>query len=111
MSSIRSSNRCSKRALAFVRREAPAFLVQMEDKQPSGKTHYRFWQRGGGYDRNLYEPDTVYQEIEYMHNNPVRRGLCEKPEDWFWSSAADLTGVRAGPLRVDRESLPIIVRS
>jgi putative transposase len=108
LNSIKQS--VSKRALAFVRREASEFLSRMEDRQPNGKTHYRFWQRGGGYDRNLYEPDAVYQEIAYMHNNPVRRGLCEKPEDWFWSSAADLTEVRAGPLRVDRESLPMIVR-
>jgi putative transposase len=25
--------------------------------------------------------------IDYLHLNPVRRGLVEKPEDWKWSSA------------------------
>jgi putative transposase len=70
--------------------------------------HYRFWQRGGGYDRNVFEPATVFQQIEYMHNNPVRRGLCAKPEDWLWSGAAEYAGVRVGPLRLDRESLPVL---
>ncbi len=99
----------AKRALAYVRRAAPAFLPRMEDRQPSGTVHYRFWQRGGGYDRNVVEPVTVYQQIEYIHNNPVRRGLCARAEDWLWSSAADYAGVRVGPLRTNTGSLPVIV--
>ncbi len=98
-----------RRALVFVRREAPSFLARMEDRQPSGEAHFRFWQRGGGYDRNIFEVPTLYRLIEYIHANPVRRGLCERPEDWRWSSAADYAGVRVGPLRVDRESLPQII--
>ena len=101
----------ANRALTFVRHQAPEFLKFMEDRQPNGKTHYHFWQRGGGYDRNLFEPTTVFQQIEYIHNNPVRRGLCKQPEDWFWSGAADYAGLRAGPLWLDRESLPLIVSS
>ena len=46
----------------------------MRDEQPNGKVAYRFWQRGGGYDRNFNEPESIYAEIEYLHNNPVRRG-------------------------------------
>jgi putative transposase len=98
----------SKRALAHVRRHTPAFLPQMEDRQPNGDVHYRFWQRGGGYDRNVFDPVTVFSQIEYMHNNPVRRELCAKAEDWIWSSAADYSGIRVGPLRIDRESLPVV---
>jgi putative transposase len=97
----------SKRAPLFVRHEAEAFLVRMEDRQPNGTIHHRFWQRGGGYDRNIVEPSSVHRQIEYIHNNPVRRELCSKPEDWLWSSAADYAGMRAGPLRVDRESVPM----
>jgi putative transposase len=97
------------RALAFVRKESPAFLARMEDRQPSGQTHYRFWQRGGGYDRYVVEIATLYRLIDYIHANPVRRGLCERPEDWLWSSAADYAGLRGGPLRIDRETLPPVV--
>src|SRR5262249_45162334 len=97
----------SKRALIHGRRHAPQLLPRMEDRQPNGDVHYRFWQRGGGYDRNVFEPVAVFEQIDYMHNNPVRRRLCEQPEDWLWSSAADHAGVRVGPLRIDRESLPV----
>jgi putative transposase len=76
LNSIKQS--VAKRALLHVRREAPGFLVRMEDRQPNGKKHYRFWQRGGGYDRNVVEPAAAFLQIEYFHNNPVRRGLCTK---------------------------------
>jgi len=42
-----------KRAAGWVRREAPQFLPRMLDVQPNGKKFVRFWQRGGGYDRNI----------------------------------------------------------
>jgi putative transposase len=108
LNSIKQS--VAKRALIFVRRHASEFLPQMEDRQPNGDVYYRFWQRGGGYDRNFIDPATAYQEVEYFHHNPVRRDLCIKPEDWYWSSAADYAGVRVGPLRLDRELLPRIER-
>jgi len=107
LNSIKQS--VAKRALIHVRRPAPAFLSRMEDRQPNGKTHFRFWQRGGGYDRNIVEATTAYKQIEYMHNNPVRRGLCLMAEDWYWSGAAEYAGLAVGPLRMDRESLPEIV--
>jgi len=48
---------------------------------------FHFWQAGPGYDRNLNEPKSIWSSIDYIHMNPVRRGLCLRPEDWRWSSA------------------------
>lgn len=96
----------SKRALLFVRSNAPGFLRQMEDRQPNGTLHHRFWQRGGGYDRNLTEPETIWAEIEYLHANPVRRGLCEHATDWPWSSASEYALPGSGPLSLDLSSFP-----
>jgi putative transposase len=92
--------------LGWVRANHPAFLPQMADDRPNGERHYRFWQRGGGYDRNIFELASVWNHIHYIHANPVRRGLCLNPEDWLWSSAADYAGLRVGPLRLDFDSLP-----
>ena len=78
----------------------------MLDEQPNGSRHYRFCQRGGGYDRNVIEPATAWAEIDYIHANPVRRRLCVRPTDWPWSSAATCAGLADAPLRLDRESLP-----
>ena len=104
LSTIKQS--VSRNALHHVRKNAPHFLLRMEDRQPNGDVHYRFWQRGGGYDRNSTEPTTIWNQIDYIHTNPTRRGLCLRPEDWYWSSAGFYAGVRMEPLTIDRESLP-----
>jgi putative transposase len=67
----------------------------------NGKVHYRFWQRGGGYDRNAIEPATLRMMIEYIHNNPVGRGLVEHPTDWLWSSARFYEGYSSVPICMD----------
>ena len=51
-----------------------------------GKTSFRFWQEGGGHDRNLFTTETCIKATEYLHHNPVRRGLCKSPDQWRWSS-------------------------
>lgn len=96
----------TRKALNHVRQNAPHFLPRMADVQPNGEVHDRFWQRGGGYDRNTTEPTTIWNQIDYFHLNPVRRGLCQRAEDWYWSSAGVYAGLRDGPISVDRDSLP-----
>ncbi len=54
--------------------------VQNKDVPPS------FWQPGGGHDRNIFSRDEFGEKIEYIHRNPVARGLVERDEDWAWSS-------------------------
>jgi putative transposase len=91
----------ARQALRFLRRRAPAFLERLKDVQPNGDVHYRFWQRGGGYDRNVIEPATLLEMIEYIHNNPVRRGLVERATDWIWSSARFYAGMSSVAIRMD----------
>ena len=100
----------SKRAILFVNQEAPAFAKWMLDRQPNGKETQRFWQRGGGYDHNLWTPAKVWEKIDYMHANPVRRGLVERADDWKWSSYGDYAGTCTGPLPIDRDSLPFLAQ-
>ena len=90
-----------RRALAFLRENAPHFLERLQDSQPDGSSHYRFWQRGGGYDRNITTPATLGRMIEYLHANPVRRGLVAKAEDWVWSSARFYRGATDVPMVLD----------
>jgi putative transposase len=55
-------------------------------RERPGKMTFRFWQEGPGYDRNLNTEKAVLAAIAYIHENPVRRGLCELARDWKWSS-------------------------
>ncbi len=34
------------------------------------------------------------QKIEYVHNNPVKRGYVDEAEHWRYSSARDYAGVK-----------------
>jgi hypothetical protein len=57
----------------------------------------------------LREHAGSFTQIEsmYMHNNPVRQGLCARAKDGSWSIAADHSGTRVGPLPIDWVSLPV----
>jgi putative transposase len=39
--------------------------------------------------------------IDYLHANPVRRGLVAKAEDWEWSSTRWYAGMRLVPIEMD----------
>jgi len=39
--------------------------------------------------------------IDYIHNNPARRGLIDLPTDWPWSSARFYSGEKDLALRMD----------
>ena len=64
-----------------------ALLDSLTIRQRPGQQTFRFWQEGPGYDRNLTEPASILAAWNYIHLNPVRRGLCERAIDWRWSSA------------------------
>jgi len=38
------------------------------------------------YDFNVWSQRKETEKLHYMHQNPVVRGLAERPEDWKWSS-------------------------
>ncbi|MFP5204736.1 MAG: REP-associated tyrosine transposase [Acidobacteriota bacterium] len=53
-----------------------------------------FWQ-ARYYDFNVHNDEKRIEKLRYMHRNPVKRGLVEKPEDWPWSSFShDATGAK-----------------
>jgi putative transposase len=62
-------------------------LDKLTVHQRPGVNTFRYWQEGPGYDRNLMSESAVLAAIDYIHLNPVRRGLCKKIDDWKWSSA------------------------
>ena len=67
----------------------------------NGQVPRRFRQPGGGYDRNLHNPDAIERAIDYIEWNPVRRGLVADPLHWTWSSARARVGETDVPLRID----------
>jgi putative transposase len=46
---------------------------------------YRVWQRRF-YPFNVYSEKKRLEKLDYMHNNPVVRGLVSSADQWRWSS-------------------------
>ena len=62
-------------------------------RQRPGVQTFRYWQEGPGYDRNLDNYESTLATIDYIHRNPVRRGLAARSIDWQWSSARWYVGL------------------
>ena len=50
-----------------------------------GEPLQAFWQVRF-YDFNVYTRGKKIEKLNYMHANPVKRGLVRHPKDWAWSS-------------------------
>ncbi|NJO15949.1 MAG: hypothetical protein HC877_09410 [Thioploca sp.] len=47
---------------------------------------YQFWKKDNG-PKIIESPAFYLQKLNYIHNNPVRKGYVARPEHWIWSSA------------------------
>ena len=70
-----------------LRQNKSRLLERLTIQERPGKIVFRFWQEGPGFDRNLWTVKAVTASLDYIHTNPVKRGLCHKARDWRWSSA------------------------
>ena len=68
--------------------------------------------QGCFFDRAVRTVREYHEKVEYIHLNPVKAGLVQRPEDWKWSSVHDYTGTlqapagAGSPIPVDRIALP-----
>ena len=60
---------------------------------------YQFW-RQDNRPLQLETKNFTLSKLAYIHNNPVKAGLVEKPEDYMLSSARDYNGT-SGILKID----------
>lgn len=91
----------ARTAINWMEDNSPEWIPHISIKEGK-RTRRRFWQPGGGYDRNVDDVATALQMIEYIHLNPVRRGLVTRAIDWEWSSARWYAGSAPVRLKMDR---------
>jgi putative transposase len=85
----------------LVSQDSP-LLGRLTVRERPGVHRFRFWQEGGGYDRNIHTSSAITSAINYIHENPVRRGLCDRPIEWRWSSARHYSQDGQGGIKPDR---------
>jgi len=83
------------------KRERSADRRQMEFMFGESEEGLRaFWEERF-YDFNVYRGGKVKEKLNYMHANPVIRGLVNHPGDWPWSSWAHYAKSERGHVEID----------
>ncbi len=59
---------------------------------------HQFWQEGS-HPQCIQGEEMLRQKLDYIHQNPVKRGFVDEPEHWRWSSARCYAG-RKGVVEV-----------
>jgi len=77
-------------------------LKQLEFYKKAHKTKstFQLWQEG--FQPKLIQSEKMLiEKIDYIHNNPVKRGYVDNPIHWRYSSAGDYEG-ESGIIAIDR---------
>jgi len=81
-----------------------SFKINRLRRTRGSRWQHQFW------DRFVRDTKEFGERLEYMHMNPVRKGLVEKPEQWRWSSynnfSLDKSIVARCPTQIDYVHLP-----
>ena len=75
-------------------------LFQFYKKRHKKSSRHQVWQEGF-HPKQIISDDVFRQKAEYIHQNPVRRGYVDLPEHWHYSSAAQVLGIKKGPIDLD----------
>jgi hypothetical protein len=54
-------------------------------------TKFQIWQQDN-HPIELVTNFEIEQKLDYLHNNPVKKGIVELEENYVWSSAIDYSG-------------------
>ena len=102
---------CLSRFKSFTAQKILRYLEQQKASRELERFHfackahkksdrqYQFWQEGT-HAELIFSDDMMREKLEYIHNNPVKRGYVEKPEHWRYSSAKNYMG-ETGLIEVD----------
>ncbi len=65
-------------------------LAEAKAAYKTGQRH-QIWQEGS-HPKMIFSEAMLRQKLDYIHNNPVKRGYVDSPEDWRYSSYRNYVG-------------------
>ena len=74
------------------RREWMLKMMEEAGKANKQNKNFQLW-RQDNHPIPLTNMKIAHQKLDYIHNNPVKAGFVEKPEDYLYSSARDYYGM------------------
>jgi len=94
----------AKSIVNFLKHENLAYLLNF--KVPESKIKrfkdslYQIFQKDN-YDFNIHSENKLLEKINYIHYNPVKRGLVSEPEKYIYSSARDYKDGKGGIINIE----------
>jgi len=84
------------------KQNATTLLTQFAFHKKAHKTEstYQIWEEGF-HPKLIQSEEMMFEKINYIHHNPVKRGYIDEAEHWRYSSARDYKGID-GLLEVER---------
>jgi REP element-mobilizing transposase RayT len=92
----------AKEIKAFAREDNKQWLIKQFEFFKAAqkvKSRHQVWQEGF-HPQAIISEEMLRQKLDYIHYNPVRAGLVDRPEEWRYSSARDYLG-QDGVLEID----------
>lgn len=93
----------ARQLLAYLKQQRVTIILDQlafYKKAHKNDREYQFWQEGV-HPELIQNEVMMRQKIEYIHQNPVKRGFVDLPEHWRYSSARDYQG-QAGLIEIDK---------
>ena len=81
--------------LDYLQEQKAGFLLTQfgRYKKPhKTQSKYQLWQEGS-HPQLVASESVLRQKLEYIHQNPVKRGYVDMPEHWRYSSARSYSGM------------------
>ena len=66
-------------------------LLKRHKREHKRDRRYQFWQEGS-HPKLIQGEAMLRQKLDYIHDNPVRRGYVDEPHYWRYSSARNYAG-------------------
>ena len=94
----------AKSIVNFLKQENPGYLLSFKVPESRIKrlkdSVYQIFQKDN-YDFNIHSENKLFEKLNYIHYNPVKRGLVTEPEQYIYSSAKDYKNCNGGIINID----------
>jgi putative transposase len=74
------------------RRDWMLWIFRKHGERNSNNTKYQFWQQDN-HPVELNSNQMLDEKLQYIHQNPVRAGICYSAEEYVYSSAGQYAGL------------------
>lgn len=68
------------------RKEWIIWMMKRAGQKNGQNCDFQLWQQDN-HPIELFNSKVIHQKLDYIHNNPVKAGIVDKPEDYLYSSA------------------------